>query len=192
VRLSPKTSVALESELQLLAPSPFVKKYGRQIVDGARGLPILDVACGGGRNAAYLAHLGGRVVCIDIELSELKSRQRSSEFKIFRAAFAILTTVQLDLTEDKWPFAESSVGAIINVHFLHLPILGRLASTLISGGYLLIETVDARGGNFHELPEPGKIRSMLEPEISFLVYREREIQRGGFRAATVKVFGQKG
>ena len=189
--LTPKPTVAHENELQLLSPSPFVKKYGRQMVDGARGLPILDVACGGGRNAAYLAHLGGRVTCIDIEMSYLKSRQGSSEFKIFKAAFAVLNTVQLDLIEETWPFAKASVGAIINVHFLHLPILDRFASTLVSGGYLLIETVDARGGNYRALPRPGKIRSLLEPEIDFLVYQEREIRRGDLKAATVKVFGQK-
>jgi SAM-dependent methyltransferase len=189
--LKAKPNVAKESELHMLSPSPFVRRFGRELVESAGDLPILDVACGGGRNAAYLAHLGGHVICIDNELDRLKQRQRSSEFPIFQPAFAALETVQLDLIRDAWPFPKTSAGAIINIHFLHLPLLSRFAWSLSSGGLLLIETVEARGGNYLELPQPGAIRSLLEAEIDFLIYAEREIHRAGHHVATVKALGKK-
>lgn len=67
-------------DLRELAPSPLVKRFGEHIVESARRYPILDVACGGGRNGVFLSHLGGRVVGIDIDLSQIERHQRNIPF----------------------------------------------------------------------------------------------------------------
>jgi 2-polyprenyl-3-methyl-5-hydroxy-6-metoxy-1,4-benzoquinol methylase len=45
-------------------------QFGEELARNAKG-PILDVACGYGRNAAYIASLGVNVVCIDDDTSAL-------------------------------------------------------------------------------------------------------------------------
>jgi hypothetical protein len=59
----------------LLTPSPSVKRFGEAIVSAAIGRPILDVACGAGRNSAWVSHLGGRAIAIDIDLSGIRARR---------------------------------------------------------------------------------------------------------------------
>jgi len=88
------------------------------MADAAAGKPVLDVACGSGRNALALAQLGCTVICVDRDLTTLQAhvvRLRRTEL---RKAFSKLSLQQLDLVKDPWPFSASVAGGIINIHFL--------------------------------------------------------------------------
>ncbi len=101
-----------------LAPSPLVRRFAQKMADAAAGKPVLDVACGSGRNALALAQLGCTVICVDRDLTTLQAhvvRLRRTEL---RKAFSKLSLQQLDLVKDPWPFSASVAGGIINIHFL--------------------------------------------------------------------------
>lgn len=56
-----------------LEPSPLVRRFAAKIVDAAAGKPVLDVACGSGRNALALSQLGCAVICVDRDLTTLQA-----------------------------------------------------------------------------------------------------------------------
>src|SRR5205809_2236260 len=126
---------------QSFEPTPLVRKYAFQIAQAAGGLPIIDVACGSGRNAMFLAELGGRVICIDKDLSRLPDDKSLS---------VSLTKLRLDLFTDPWPFGTATIGGIVLVDFLHLPLFSHFENCLVPGGRFLLETVSGRGKNYRE------------------------------------------
>jgi predicted RNA methylase len=112
------TTPARSQNRCLLEAAPLVRKFAARIVAAAGARPVLDVACGSGRNALALAFLGCRVICIDRDLSRLEARRDHLRHSPFDKAFQQLTLVKMDLTRDAWLFGPKSVGGIINVHFL--------------------------------------------------------------------------
>src|SRR5262245_2356601 len=48
-----------------LEPTKFVRRFGPLMVPAAAGYPILDVACGSGRNGVFMAELGAPVIGVD-------------------------------------------------------------------------------------------------------------------------------
>jgi SAM-dependent methyltransferase len=177
------------ADLLWLAPSQTVKTFGKEIVHAARGLPILDVACGRGRNSAWISHLGGHVVGIDINLRPLKTAGDYAGDTTLAHAFRQVELLELDLIRGVWPYPPSSVGGIVNIHFLHRPLLMAFSRSLVSGGFLVLETVEARGGNYLQLPEAGALRDTLADFFSFLVYKERQVGAEGINAVTVRLVG---
>lgn len=120
--------------------APFVRRCAERIVAAAAGKPILDVACGSGRNAIFLAWLGGTVICIDKDLYALDTnlkRQRD----ILTGFATRLVPKRIDLLKDPWPCGPGSVGGIINVHCLLTALLPAFATSLAPQAYLLLETV---------------------------------------------------
>jgi SAM-dependent methyltransferase len=174
-----------------LTPSPLVKKYGKEIVSGAAGLPILDVACGRGRNSAWLSYLGGRVIGIDIDLGGLKAQRNDLPQSTLANSLRQIELLRLDLVNDSWPYQASSVGGIVNIHFLYEPLLAAFSRSLVPGGVLVIETVDARGGNYRQLPESGTLKKALEGYFEFLVYREHPVKTPTVNATSVRVAGKR-
>lgn len=97
----------------------------------------------------------------------------------------------MDLVNDPWPFEAGSAGAIINVHLL-LPTLFPLFETsLLSGRYLLIETIPAHGGNYLKLPRAGELRSALQHAFDFEFYKERKAGPGNYDAVTVQLLARR-
>jgi SAM-dependent methyltransferase len=180
-----------EIELRGLSPSPLVRKFGRELVIEARAQPILDVACGGGRNSALLAQLGGRVIGIDIDLQRVEAERIAWETTTLGPAFRDLQLLRLDLLRSTWPYGPSSVGGIVNIHYFQKSLLSKFCTSLLSGGFLILETVEARGGNYRQLPKTGELRAMLDDSVSFLVYKEHRVNVEGVDAVAVKVVGRK-
>jgi SAM-dependent methyltransferase len=160
-------------------PSALVRRFGSKIAAAAVDKPIVDVACGSGRNAIFLATLGCTVICVDRDLTRLpkqKSPLRLSRKLIFR---------QMDLAKDSWPFGPRSVGGIINVHFLLPKLLPLFHRSLSPGGYLLVETVPGHGGNYLELPKAQELRIALEKGFDIELYRETKVGPTNYDAVTV-------
>lgn len=184
--------IALNQEdLTKLSPSPFVRRFGTKLVAAANGKPILDVACGGGRNAIFLAHLGGHVICIDNDLTRLEEERIRLADTPFAPAFSNIEPFCLDLKRDEWPFSRNSIGGIVNVHFLHVPLLPPVATSLMPGKYFFLETISGRGGNWRELPKTGTVRSMVEPFLALELYKERKVGPSCHQVATVRMLGKR-
>jgi len=119
-------------------PSPWVVRFAGLIPPGG---PVLDLACGGGRHARFLAGRGHPVRAVDRDAAAL-ARLAGNE----RVA-----TLCADLESGPWPFAEGGFAGIVVTNYLHRPLLPRIAAALAPGGVLLYETFMA-GNERHGRP----------------------------------------
>jgi SAM-dependent methyltransferase len=107
---------------------PWVERWSGLIP--ARGR-VLDVACGSGRHAAYLAERGYRVDAVDIDLglSEAARRQTTG-----------VTWLQHDLEGAPWSFSAGRYQGVVVTHYLHRPLFPHLIDALVPGGVLIYAT----------------------------------------------------
>ena len=171
--------------------SPFVQRFASKIAEAAGSAPILDVACGSGRNAFLLAEMGSEVICIDKDLSAIRENSEREREHLSSAAKSRIQTYPLDLIEQKWPFGKGMVGGIINVHFFLPTLLNVFARSLLPGAYLLIETIPGCGGNYLSLPRAGEVRKQLDSIFELTVYKESKVGPDSIDAVTVKVLAKR-
>jgi|GEM_PF-1211319 len=179
------------SILEELTPSPLVRRFARQIIDGLSGKPLLDVACGSGRNAFALARLGCAVVCIDKDLTPIRTELLRLSKTSFSKTAAQLVLQRMDLVEDPWPFRESSVGGIVNIHCLLPSLFPCFESAISPDGYLLIETVPGCGGNYRHLPKAGELEAAFDKSFILEFYNERRVGPSDSDAVTVRLLGKR-
>lgn len=129
-----------------IAPSAWVTRFAPLIVPG--GL-VLDLACGHGRHARYLAAHGWQVIAADIDTSALAGCNEPG-----------LTLVQRDLEDGSWPWAPESLDAIVVTNYLHRPQFPHIAASLRERGVLIFETFGA--GN-ETLGRPRNPDFLLQP-----------------------------
>lgn len=172
-------------------PSPLVRRFADKIAEAAGKKPVLDVACGSGRNALALAQLGCKVICVDWDLTALKAQLEHLRETVLKKATAKLFPHQMDLVKEPWPFAASTAGGIVNVHFLLPTLFPRFEKSLSPGGYLLLETVPGCGGNYLELPKAGELKSAFGEAFDFEFYKERRVGPLGFDAVTVQMLARR-
>jgi len=108
----------------LAAPSPWVVRWAALLAPGRAGR-VLDLACGGGRHARYLASLGHDVTAIDREPADIPG----------------VRFVRADLEDGSpWPLPGEAFDGIVVTDYLHRPLLGRLAASLAPDGLHVYET----------------------------------------------------
>lgn len=130
----------------------------------------LDVACGAGRNAIFMARAGFRVDAIDISSEGLKLARDAA------AALGLeINWIEHDLDE-AYAFA-NDYDLIIVLWFVDLPLLTRLRDCLAPGGYLICEehlqsdadVIGPRSAEFRVAP--GALREAMAG-LELLHYRE--------------------
>ncbi len=174
-----------------LVPSALIRRFGSKIAAASLDKPILDVACGSGRNAFFLWSLGCTVICMDRDLSGLQAQlSRSVDGDSVRASKRLILH-QIDLINEPWPFKQSSVGGIINVHFTLPCLFPFFGSSLAQNGYLLIETVPGCGGNYLDLPRKGELKAAFERSFAFEAYKEKPVGPSDRNAVTVKLLARR-
>jgi SAM-dependent methyltransferase len=108
------------------------------------------VACGIGREAAYLAELGFTVDAVDVsDVAIAEVRERAAE-----RALEIEAT-RMELAHADAEFARPPYDVICCFYFLQRTLLGRIAGALAPGGLVLYETftrdhVEVVGGRIPE------------------------------------------
>ena len=113
-------------------PSAFLRDC---LEGGALPAPdrALDLACGAGRNAIYLAQNGWTVDAVDISPVALeRARQRSGE-----GAQLAIHYLEQDL--DAGFAGTGRYDLIVNIRYVNLPLLHTLIDRLRPGGALLVE-----------------------------------------------------
>jgi SAM-dependent methyltransferase len=115
-------------------PAEWLVEHRSLLVPKAAGGRALDVACGDGRNARYLAELGFAVDAVDI-----------SDLVIDRLK-AVAMTLDLSVSpriadlENGAGLPAGEYDVVVNFNYLHRPLFDGLARALRPGGLLLFET----------------------------------------------------
>jgi tellurite methyltransferase len=148
------------------------------------------VACGDGRNAAYLAQLGFAVDAVDVSDVAIEA---------LRAAVAArglsVHPVRLDLEHDGLPGA--SYDVILQINYLQRDLFGGLARALAPGGLLILETFTQ--ADLEVLGNHVEARFLLEadelpaafPDLEVIHYREAVVEHGGRKRAVAGLVARR-
>jgi len=153
-----------------LTPSRYLARNIERICTLVGGRRALDVACGEGRNAIFLAQRGFEVTAVDISGKGLeRARSRAAEVGV-EVAF-----LQADLEEYR---IAGSYDLILNFNFLLRPMIPELIRAAAPGGVILMETIldgPALTGEHsrHFLLQPGELQRLFDvPEGEILEWGE--------------------
>ncbi|MFL6652672.1 MAG: class I SAM-dependent methyltransferase [Sulfurifustaceae bacterium] len=112
------------------APDPLLSKYA----DLLRGPGwALDLACGVGHNAIFLARRGYDVLAVDVSLTALRHCQTA-------LASAPLPVYPVAADLDRFALIPGSFALVIVFRFLDRTLVPRLKEALAPGGIMLYET----------------------------------------------------
>ncbi len=111
-----------------------VVRWRDALLEAARLGPVLDVACGDGRNGMYLAAHGARVLLVDASEAAQESLRAAGWPE--RVHFS-----RMDLETPVPPaFDPEGFGAVLVFRYLHRPLIPVLRGCLAPGGLLVYET----------------------------------------------------
>lgn len=160
------------------APSAWIVRFAHLIPAGAR---VLDLACGRGRHARYLASRGCSVLAVDRDAAALA----------FLAGVRRVEARALDLEGGAWPLAGERFDAIVVANYLHRPTFAHLLDALDPAGALLYETF-AAGNEAHGRPanpafllEPGELAERVRGRLAVVAF-EQGVATADGRTAVVQ------
>ncbi len=114
-------------------PSDWLVDHADLLINEPKG-PALDVACGNGRNAFYLAELGFSVDAVDISdeaVTWLAEQVKQHKWSVYPK--------RMNLESD--PLPTSKYQVIVNINYLERSIFSALKDALLPGGLLVFETL---------------------------------------------------
>ncbi len=148
-----------------MTPSAWLQRWVHLIPPSGR---VLDVACGSGRHAVYLAGLGYRVTAVDRDLG-LSASVRDTPGVAWQ---------EHDLEADPWPFAAGIWQGVVVINYLHRPLLPHLIAALASGGALIYATFAhgqqryGRPRNPQHLLMPGELLETARGRLHVVAYED--------------------
>jgi SAM-dependent methyltransferase len=123
-------------EVSGAAPSPLVTEFAATLPPGR----ALDLACGAGRHARWLAERGWEVVAID------------------RTPAPGVLTMDLE-SGDPLPFPPESFDLVLIIHFLHRPLFAEAKRVTKRGGHIIATIHTEAKHRF--LVAPGELRTFF-------------------------------
>ena len=109
----------------LSAPSEWVQRFAHLLPAGAQ---VLDVACGNGRHASFLAALGHHVTGIDRNPQALAQLPAS------------VRAIEADIENGPWPLPGQQFDAVVVTNYLWRPLWPQVLGSVRDGGLLIYET----------------------------------------------------
>ncbi|MCY3620387.1 MAG: methyltransferase domain-containing protein [Gammaproteobacteria bacterium] len=166
-------------------PSQFLEQIAHRLPETGRAL---DLACGAGRNAIYLAHRGLAVDAVDISTLALE-RGRVD------AARLPIRWIECDLDDG----FETGVDydLIVNIRYVNPPLVSRLLESLRPGGVLVVEqhlatTADVIGPkNPAYRVEPGELARVASGMVVERIDEGLFDDPDGRRAALARLVARK-
>ena len=122
-------------------PSPWVQRFSPLLAPGAR---VLDLACGSGRHARWLAARACPVVAVDRDQEALSGLR----------GVAGVSVLVADLEGAPWPFREREFDGIVVTNYLHRPLFRHILESLNDRGVLIYETFMAGNERYGKPSRP--------------------------------------
>jgi SAM-dependent methyltransferase len=135
------------------------------------GGTVLDLACGTGRHAVWLAESGFEVEAVDRDAAALSPLH----------GLPNLHPVLADLEADDWPYAGRKFDAVIVTRYLHRPLLSLLQGIVAEGGILIYETFMlgherfGRPTNPDFLLRPDELLETFAPSLEVVAFEQGEV-----------------
>jgi tellurite methyltransferase len=142
------------------APSPLVQRFAADLSPGA----ALDLACGPGRNALYLAERGWRVTAVDgapIGIAKLRERNAGIDARI------------ADLKRGEFQIQPDSYDLICDCLYLQRDLFPQIRAGVRAGGMVIVTVLLAREATDTRAC-PGELRAYFE-DWNIVHYREEEV-----------------
>lgn len=152
------------------APSAWVVRFAPLIEPGAR---VLDLACGVGRHARYLAaHCSAHVTAVDHD----------------PVALGLLANVPniapqvLDLEGESWPLAGQTFDAVIVTNYLWRPRFDDVLACVAPDGVLIYETFAAGNEAFGKpsradfLLQPNELRARVRNRLQIVAFEQGKVE----------------
>ena len=157
----------MSAHAEVETPSAWVVQWATLIRPGGE---VLDLACGAGRHARFLARLGFEVTAVDRDTS------------LFRDKPDGIDLVEADLETRPWPFPERRFDGIVVTNYLHRPLLPMLVESLEPGGVLVYETFAQGNERFGKpsnpafLLAPGELLEIARGRLRVVAYEDRVLE----------------
>lgn len=151
----------------LAEPSAWVVRWAPMIRPGG---VVLDLACGGGRHARWLARLGFEVEAVDRDPS------------LFPDPPPGVSLLGADLEGGPWPYPERRFDGIVVTNYLHRPLLPVLVDSLEPGGVLVYETFAKGNERFGKpsnpafLLDPGELLEAVRGRLRVIAFEDLTVE----------------
>lgn len=151
-----------------VAPDPWIVRHGALVRAGA---PVLDVACGRGRNARWFVARGHPVTAVDVDTSGLDDLRADPRVEIVAA----------DLERSAWPFGARRFAAVVVTNYLWRALFPALCAAVDDGGWLLYETFARGHERFGKPTRPefllaeDELLDLVDADLCVVRYRHGEV-----------------
>lgn len=147
-------------------PSAWVRRWAPLLPAGGR---VLDLACGAGRHARFLAGLGLRVDAVDIDLGPAAPWHDTPG----------ITWQTRDLEHGSGHIEAAAYQGIVVVNYLHRPLFPELLAGLAPRGGVLIYETFAHGQQAYGRPRnpahllmPGELLELARGILRIVAYED--------------------
>lgn len=164
--------------IPLWQANPLLAKSIVLIESSTPGRTALDLACGAGRDAVFLARRGWQVTAIDHKADALQRCQ-----SLASNSQCEMTTRQLDLETDADALGEECYDLILVMRYLFRPLLPTLMQHLKPGGIICYSTFMVGAEQFgsprnpNYLLQPGELAEIYQ-SLKILVDEKRHLADG--------------
>jgi len=134
--------------------SPLIGKYLKQLASLStdKPAPVLDLACGSGRNGLYLVENGISVTFADINSNAIEQVQQHASV-VKNKQCTNFWSIDFE-QEGATPLAGKYFAAIMVFRYLHRPLFAQIKEAILPNGIIIYETFTTEQAQFGRPKNP--------------------------------------